>query len=485
MNFLQSLTRAAWPPSGGVLEALYQQLGGGGLALNQTLGGKIEEIDNGYTSLVMRAFGGDSIVFACMMARMNLFCEMRFQWRQVRFQEPGKLFGTPALDILRHPWANATTADLLKYVITDADIAGNAFLVRTVESTGPVIKRLRPDWVTMILGSHADPNIQAGDVGAEFLGILYHPGGRAMGRAPVPYDRGEIAHFAPVPDPLAAYRGMSWLTPIMREVMGDQAATEHKLRFFENGATANLVIKTDLRDPVKFQEWVAAFEQQHAGSVNAYKTLYMTPGVDATVIGANMQQIEFKATQGAGETRICAAARVPAAIAGVSEGLQGSSLNAGNLSAEMRLFGEMTMRPLWRNLCGSLESIVPPPARAELWYDDSDIPALQVNRTDAAQIQSTKATTIETLIRSGFTAQSIIDAVETEDMTALEHTGLFSVQLQAPGSKGLPAGEAPGEIPVGGTGTAPAQIAPGDITTKPVGTTAPVEAVPAGASNGK
>lgn len=484
MNLLQTLTRSAWPPSGGVLDALSGLFNGtnGSFGLNQTLGGKVENIDSGFASLVNRAYAADPIVFACMMARSNLFVQANFTWRQVRNGKPGDLFGTPALSLLEHPWANATTGDLLAYMINHADIAGNAFVVRTVGSDGnPMLKPLRPDWVTMVLGSKKDATVQAGDLEAEFLGIIYTPGGMGMGRPSISLDRSEICHFAPIKDPLASYRGMSWLTPVIREVMGDQAATEHKLQFFQGGATVNLALRVAEPDLEKFRKIVAMFREQHEGSVNAYKTLFLQPGIDPVPIGANLQQVEFKATQGAGETRIAAAARVPAVIAGISEGLQGSALNEGNYASAMRQFAELTMHGLWQNVCGSLETIVPPPARAELWFDTSDIPALKVDRQEAAQIQQTNAITAETYIRSGFTAESIIKAIVAEDMTLLQHTGLFSVQLQAPGGKGLPEGEAPGEVPVSGGDAAPGKpvdAAPGATVPTP-----PAKPVPP--TNGK
>jgi hypothetical protein len=49
------------------------------------------------------------------------------------------------------------------------------------------------------------------------------------------------------------------------------------------------------------------------------------------------------------------------------------------------------MRPLWRNVAGSLANIVAVPPSAELWYDDRDIPFLQEDQQDAAVIQQTRA----------------------------------------------------------------------------------------------
>jgi hypothetical protein len=111
----------------------------------------------------------------------------------------------------------------------------------------------------MVLGSHDDEEIDNVDYNADFLGIIYHPGGKYSGKDPVSFLAEEVSHFAPIPDPLAAYRGMSWLTPIVREIMGDSAATDHKLRFFENGATPNMVVSLDKDIALQaFTDWIAS-----------------------------------------------------------------------------------------------------------------------------------------------------------------------------------------------------------------------------------
>jgi hypothetical protein len=92
------------------------------------------------------------------------------------------------------------------------------------------------------------------------------------------------------------------------------------------------------------------------------------------------------------------------------------------------------MRPLWRNVAGSLARIVDVPAGADLWYDDRDIPFLQEDQQDAAQIQQTQAITMRELINAGFEADSVVKAVLSEDYSLLAHSGLLSVQLQEPGA---------------------------------------------------
>ena len=69
-------------------------------------------------------------------------------------------------------------------------------------------------------------------------------------------------------------------------MQGDRLATEHKIKFFEHGATPNLVVKgIPAVTREQFLELVEDMEERHAGVANAYRTLYLTSGADATVIG--------------------------------------------------------------------------------------------------------------------------------------------------------------------------------------------------------
>jgi hypothetical protein len=405
---------------------------------SQTLSGPSETIEDSFSGYVSGAYKSNPVIFACILARLMLFTEARFQFRRLQSGRPGELFGSTALYPLEHPWPSGTTSDLLGYGLLDADMAGNFFAVRR----GEHIHRLRPDWVTMVLGSMSDRSVQAGDIDAELIGLLYYPGGRHSGRTPDAFTRGQFAHFRPLPDPTASYRGMSWLTPVVRELQADNAATTHKLKYFENGATPNLVVKINrgsaLNTPAKFKEWVTTFRMEHESSSNAFKTLFLDDLTDITTVGSNFEQIQFKATQGAGETRIAAAAGVPPIIAGFSEGL--SAATYSNYGQARRRFADLTMRPLWRNFASSMSTIIDVPGGAELWYDDRDISFLKEDLKDASEIQQTTAATILTLTNAGFKPDDVVDAVMAGDLQRLrgKHTGLYSVQLQPPTEKKEP-----------------------------------------------
>ena len=239
---------------------------------------------------------------------------------------------------------------------------------------------------------------------------------------------------------MAAGLGMSWLTPAIREMQGDRLATEHQIRFFEQGATPNLVIKgiPAVTRP-QFDELVEEMESRHAGVANAYRTLYLTAGADATVVGSNLAELDLKNVQGARETRIAFLSRVPATLLGISEGLSGSSLNAGNFAMARRIFADTWVTPALQDLASSLAPVMNVPADAELWFDVTDMPIMREDAKDAADIEQVKAATINSYVKEGFTPESAVAAVRGQDVTLLKHTGLVSVQLQPPGVAAQPA----------------------------------------------
>jgi HK97 family phage portal protein len=372
------------------------------LGLNQTLGQKADEIGSDFTGMVQGAYRSNGVVFACMLARQMLFSEARFQFRQVKNGRPGDLFGTKELSVLEKPWPNGTTGSMLTRALQDVDLAGNAYMVRRRGSDR--IVRARPDWITIVMRSNRPPDeTLTDDLDAELVGYLFHPGGVRGTRDPIPLLPEEVAHFAPHPDPTARYRGESWLSPIIREIQADQAATTHKLKFFENGATPNLIVKTEIASPEAMEKWAGFFERENEGVRNAYKKLVLGHGMDATVVGTDLQQLDFKVTQGAGEVRICNAARIPPIIVGVSEGL--NSATYSNYAQARRAFADGTMRPLWREAAGSFASIVNVPGGSELWYDSRDISFLQEDGEDKAKIQQIEAVGAEVLRGGGLRAR--------------------------------------------------------------------------------
>lgn len=409
-------------------------------------GQKAETIGNNFEGYIAGGLMGSGVIFGLASVRLRVFSEARFQYQRFNNGRPGDLWGDPSLRILEAPWPGGTTGDLLAVMILHADFAGNSYTTMI----GGQLVAMRPDWVDIILGDRhfTDATGRAGTVGLEKLGYCYWQGGRQTGVEPVTFLADEVAHFAPQPDPTAWYRGMSWLTPVIREIRADGAANNHKLKFFENAATPNLAVSLkDITDPTQFETFVDKMDDTHKGWRNAYKTLYLGAGADVTVIGCDPSQIDFKAIQGFGETRLAQAAGVPPTVACLSEGMQGSSLNAGNFGQARRQFADTTMSALWRNAAGSLATLISPPdPGSRLWYDTRDIPFLREDQKDQSEIMSAQAAAIRQLVEAGYKPDSVIAAVNANDFTLLSHTGLFSVQLQPPTTATPAAEPAPPQV---------------------------------------
>jgi len=375
------------------------------------------------------------IVAAAIHARMLVFAEVRFLWQPFNAGRPGRMFGDTSLELLERPWANATTGDLLSRMLVDADLYGNSYWVRRQVRGGSEMVRLEPDRVRILTGSVNEPESDR-PYGAELVGyVVLDESGEDMAM----FLPEEVCHFRPLPDPQHAFRGRTWLSTVLSDVSADDELSTYKHSFMRNAATPNLVVSFDPSITKEaFDTFKQRMESSHRGLDRAFKTLYLGGGADVKVVGANFDQLNLKAVQGAGETRIAAAAGVPASFLGISEGLQGSALNAGNYNAARRRFADGTIRPLWRAAAGCLAQLLqsPDPA-ARLWYDDSDVPFLQEDVLDSADIRAKDASTMRQLVDGGFDPNSVVDAVTTGDMTLLRHTGNLSVQLQPAGEEAV------------------------------------------------
>lgn len=413
---------------------------------NFTLNGhKQEEIASDFMGYVRGAYEANGIVFAIVAARMLLLSEARFQFRRFENGRPTDLFGKESLSLLEKPYGpGSTTRELLSDMSTDADVAGSFY---AFHERGR-LWRLRPDWVTVMLGSRSEMSRPDGQRDAseawdaEVIGYLYHPGGPNSGKAPRAMMPDQVVHYAPFKRKGSRHLGMSWLTPVVQEIVADKAAMTHKQMFFENGATPNLVVSLDasITDPKVFNDWVEAFENEHGGGMlDAYKTIYLGAGADATVVGSDLHQVDFKVTQGHGEARLAAAGRMPAILVGIVAGLEAATYS--NYAMARRAAADMTLRPTWGLMAGALSRVVPVPSDAELWYDVRDVSFLQEDAKDDAEIQQIHAQTINTLIMAGFEPKAVVDAVTAFDLERLEdqHSGLVSVQMHKPGEGSTPA----------------------------------------------
>lgn len=363
------------------------------------------------TAWAQNANAADAVVFAAIVARMMLLSEAQFQFQ--RANDRG-LFGDTRLAILERPWPKGTGGELIARCEQDASVAGNSYTWAPPGEDRLV--RLRPDWTTII--SELVP-VPGGGVYRKLIGYWQEPPKSVLDQGKgffVPAE--EVAHWAPIPDPQANFRGMSWLTPVYRDINGDSGLIDYKIKYLENAATPNMIIRYSQKlQPGTIDSVRDRMKARYGGVANAFKTLVLDQGADLTVVGNGLKDMDFTAVAQAGAERILAAAGVPPLVVGL-ESIKG----AGKSYEEViRRFADLTLRPLWRSMCGALETLIDglPSPGVRLWVDTGDIAALQEGEQVRAQVTLIRSQALLTLAQAGFTRESAVNAVEAGDMSQL------------------------------------------------------------------
>lgn len=369
------------------------------------------------------AYECNGVVFACIAARMALLSEARFRLQSTADMH---LFGNAGLSILEYPWPNATSGELWARMELGDSSAGNAYIRRAEpeDGTEALLTVMRPDCVTIVSEEARDT---AGRTFRRPVGYVEDL--RPLGitdREPQFYTTAEVAHYSPNPDPSASFKGMSWLTPVLREIGADQAMTTYKTEHLRSGAQLGIVVKYAQKlQPATIDALRERIQARYGGPANSGKTLVLDQGGDVAVAGSTLEQLQFTALQGATETRIAAAAQVPAEVIG----LDGPRSASGNYELAVRRFADLWARPHWRAGCAVLQHLVqlvnpdgsesPVTAPQRLWFDVSEIAALREGELARAQAYLVKTQGLAASVTAGYTRDSAVKAADSGDLTQL------------------------------------------------------------------
>jgi phage portal protein BeeE len=400
-----------------------------------------------------QANSSNAVVFGAALARIALFSEATFQFQA---KDDKHLFGNTTLAKLEEPFGpGTTTGQLLARMEQDAFMAGQAYIWDPPAEDRLV--RLRPDWTTIVSELI---QVTGGGYYRRPVGYWFEqPKSLQQQRDGFMVPADECVHWAPVPDPQADFRGMSPLTPVYRDVLGDDGLVQHKIRYLQNAASPNLLLKYSQKlQPGMVDAIRERVTARYGSTDNAYRTLVLDQGADATVIGNSLVQMDFSNVSAAGTERILAACEVPGVLVGL-EPLRGAGRG---FEESMTKFANLWARPRWRSVCGALGQLLDVPAGNRLWYDTSDIQALQDGEMERGQTALVRGQALLALVQAGYTHESAVAAVESGDLSQLQAGGLGTpgssapVQhlLPQPGQPGATATPLPptlGRLPVGST----------------------------------
>src|SRR5258708_1272163 len=197
-------------------------------------------------------------------------------------------------------------------------------------------------------------------------------------------------------------------------------------------------------------------------------TVVLDQGAELTVVGSNLSQLDFANVAAGGVERILADANVPGVLVGL-EPLRGAGRG---YQESMQKLANLYGRPQWRSACGALSQLLDVPAGNRLWFDTSDIAALQDGEMERGQAALVRAQALLALVQAGYTHESAIAAVDAMDLSQLKAGGLGTPASSAPVQHMLPQAQprvtasplppALGRLPVG-----PASVGDGGDNSRP------------------
>jgi len=401
--------------------------------LGTMTGVKPDQVDGSFREMVQKVHDRSGPVSSAVFARQLVLSQVQFRWEQD---------GNLTVDRDLRPLTRPGRAHLLMEMEGHASYAGNA--VGFFGRDG-IPKLFDPTRITFAMGSNEEPDWDdKGEVRLPYdwqtIGVIYNSGN--MNTTPDPrrltmFKPGEYFHWMPEPDLEHPWRGASWVVSLLNDIAVDRQISDSQSKFFENAMTGNLIF---LSDPTKTADEVKAFKQvmesRYAGAPNMWRNMFVGGVQDVKQVGHNMKDVGLHDMQGGIETRIGQRARIPGPIFGSREGAQGSALNAGNYGQSRRNWADTWITPtIEGSLCETFEAVLPAKDGRRLSHDPSKILFLQEDQKDAAEIMQAQMVAARQGVDGGFEAQSVIDAIATNDVRKLVHTGKVSVQL-------LPDGEA-------------------------------------------
>ena len=435
----------------------WEGMASGASVLTSTYGGPDREaVLPQWAAWAQQANASSAVVFAALYVRMNLFSEATLQ---LQAKDDKHLWGRDTvLSKVEEPWPRATTRDLLARMEQDASIVGNAF-IWDAPGEGRLV-RLRPDWTTIVTELVQVPG---GGQYRDVVGYYVEPPKSVLDQGKGQfYPAAEVCHWAPLADTQADFKGMSWLTPAYRDVQGDDGMTQYKIKYLDNAATPNILIKYQQKlSPGTVDALRERMAARYGGAQNAFKTVILDQGADLTVVGSSLSQMDFANVMQAGTERILADSMVPAVLVGL-EPLRGAGRG---YQESLRKFIDFWARPQWRSVCGALSQIVDVPPGNRLWFDTGDIAALQDGEMERGQTALVKSQALLALRQAGYSRESGVQFINSGDVAVLQPDPLAG----APGMQGAGQHQLGQEQP----GATASPLPPGTTTRLPVGSTSP------------
>lgn len=305
------------------------------------------KFDNTYPELSRKAFGSNSIVYACL----RLLCQSVAEPPLLAYTESGNGELTPLQTthpiqmLLDRPNELMTQFEMLELIEIHLALTGGSYWWKQRTNGGAVenLWPLRPDRIVPIY----EPNLNAPRGQRGIKGWGYYPPG---GGQPIPIPRSEILAFG-TPDPAGETGGVvetiGWVQVLADEIAADNEATGFVGSLLANYAQPSMLIKTKM--PIKDREiakrlkahWMSELGGAHKG-----EPALLDADTEIEKLSFDLKQLEFPDLRAQAESRIAAAAGVPPILAGLKVGLDHGTYS--NYESSREYFADTTLSTKWK-----------------------------------------------------------------------------------------------------------------------------------------
>lgn len=209
--------------------------------------------------------------------------------------------------------------------------------------------------------------------------------------APIRLAPEDIIHFRFGLDPRNPRKGFSRLKPMLRAIFSDDEAERMVASLLKNRGIPGLVISPEkdvVLDPKDETPLKEAVKEKTTGA-NRGDPLILSAAVKVQQYGFSPSEMDLGDIRNTPEERICAMLGLPAEVVGFGTGKEATHVGA-TMREVIKLAWTGCLRPLGRRFAAALSSQILPEfdkdASAEVFFDDSEVEALQADMLVTAQI---------------------------------------------------------------------------------------------------
>lgn len=304
-------------------------------------------------------------------------------------------------DLISRPNPYMLGEDLWQYVMHGGHVAGDAYWLKNRSAAGSVVELwpLHPDLVeplptrdfsARIAGTNEILTLEDNP----FIGVYRY----TIDGAEHHFLPEDIVHFKPLGlDPNDFRHGFAPIRHVLRELVGDEAASQFQTALLKNMGFPGLVFSPKvLPDGVEYPGRDAANRlksevAQEFGGHKRGSTMVLRGPMDVTTVGLNPSELDLRTAHFHAEERVSSVLGVPAVLAALGAGIESSSGKSETVEL-IRDFTEGKLVPLWRKLGAEVtEQLLIPDFEGNrsrnYAFDLRSVKALQENRLQQVEAE--------------------------------------------------------------------------------------------------